>query len=80
VTTGPLGGPIGALPIQTPISPDGKFVIQGNTLTGTITIIDTKTGTLVKMVGCDPGCHGVNLGAKKSGGYYAYVTSKFTTV
>jgi DNA-binding beta-propeller fold protein YncE len=75
--TGPLGGPIGALPIQTPVSPDGKFVITGNTLTGTITIIDTKTDTLVKMVGCDPGCHGVNFGAKKGGGYYAYVTSKF---
>jgi DNA-binding beta-propeller fold protein YncE/plastocyanin len=75
--TGPLGGPIGALPIQTPVSPDGKFVITGNTLTGTITIIDTKTDTLVKMIGCDPGCHGVNFGAKKHGGYYAYVTSKF---
>ncbi|MBH0190155.1 MAG: copper oxidase, partial [Nitrospira sp.] len=76
--TGPTGtGPIGALPIQTPVSPDGKFVVTGNTLTGTITIIDTKTDTLVKMIGCDPGCHGVNFGAKKGGGYYAYVTSKF---
>jgi DNA-binding beta-propeller fold protein YncE len=75
--TGPLGGPIGALPIQTPVSPDGKFVITGNTLTGTITIIDTATDTLVKMIACDPGCHGVNFGAKKGGGYYAYVTSKF---
>jgi DNA-binding beta-propeller fold protein YncE len=75
--TGPLGGPIGALPIQTPVSPDGKFVITGNTLTGTITIIDTATDTLVKMIPCDPGCHGVNFGAKKGGGYFAYVTSKF---
>ena len=75
--TGPLGGPIGALPIQTPVSPDGKFVITGNTLTGTITIIDTTTDTLVKMIVCDPGCHGVNFGAKKGGGYFAYVTSKF---
>jgi DNA-binding beta-propeller fold protein YncE len=75
--TGPLGGPIGALPIQTPVSPDGKFVITGNTLTATITIIDTATDTLVAMIPCDPGCHGVNFGAKKGGGYYAYVTSKF---
>ena len=75
--TGPLGGPIGALPIQTPVSPDGKFVITGNTLTGTITIIDTATDTLVAAIPCDPGCHGVNFGAKKGGGYYAYVTSKF---
>jgi DNA-binding beta-propeller fold protein YncE len=77
VAAGPQGGPIGALPIQTPVSPDGKFVITGNTLTGTITIIDTASDQLVKMIACDPGCHGVNFGAKKGGGYYAYVTSKF---
>lgn len=74
---GAITGPVGGLPIQTPVSPDGKFVITGNTLTGTITIIDTATDTLVKMIPCDPGCHGVNFGAKKGGGYYAYVTSKF---
>lgn len=79
VITGPkAGAPIGGLPIQTPVSPDGKFVITGNTLTGTITIIDTATDTLVKSIACDPGCHGVNFGAKKGGGYYAYVTSKFS--
>ncbi len=77
VMTGPTGAPIGALPIQTPVSPDGKFVIIGNTLTGTIAIIDTATDMLVKSLACDPGCHGVNFGAKKGGGYYAYVTSKF---
>lgn len=71
-------GAIGGLPIQTPVSPDGKFVITGNTLTATITIIDAKTDTLVKSLACDPGCHGVNFGAKKGGGYYAYVTSKFS--
>ncbi len=74
---GAIIGPVGALPIQTPVSPDGKFVITGNTLTGTITIIRTSDDTLVAMVPCDPGCHGVNFGAKKGGGYYAYVTSKF---
>jgi DNA-binding beta-propeller fold protein YncE len=62
------------------MSPDGKFVITGNTLTGTITIIDTKTDTLVKSLICDPGCHGVNFGAKEGGRYYAYVTSKFANV
>ena len=77
---GAITGPIGGFSVQTPVSPDGKFVIQGNTLTGTITIIDTKTDTLVMMIPCDPGCHGVNFGAKKGGGYYAYVTSKFTKI
>ena len=79
VINGPKkGAAIGGLPIQTPVSPDGKFVVTGNTLTGTITIIRTSDDTLVKSLPCDPGCHGVNFGAKKGGGYYAYVTSKFS--
>lgn len=91
--TGAINGAVGGLPIQTPVSPDGRFVVTGNTLTGTITIIDTSLinpadpvasqAALVKMLPCDPGCHGVNFGAKAqsesnpAGGYYAYVTSKF---
>ena len=80
-------GAIGGLPIQTPVSPDGKYVVTGNTLTATITIIDTSKidpanptasqAALVKSLPCDPGCHGVNFGATQGGGYYAYVTSKF---
>ncbi|HWV47377.1 MAG TPA: YncE family protein, partial [Nitrospira sp.] len=72
-----LPGPAGGFSVQTPVSPDGKFVVIGNTLSGTITIIDTATDTLVRSIPGDPGCHGVNFGAKKGGGYYAYVTSKF---
>ena len=72
-----VSGLIGGLPVQTPVSPDGRFVIIGNTLGGTIAIIRTSDDTLVKLIPCDPGCHGVNFGAKKGGGYYAYVTSKF---
>lgn len=68
---------VGALPIQTPVSPNGKYVVTANTLTNTITIIDTDTDTLEKMLPCDAGCHGVNFGAKEGGGYYAYVSSKF---
>jgi len=74
---GCVDGQIGGFPVQTPVSPDGKFMITGNTLGGTITIVDTATDTIVKILTCDPGCHGVNFGAKKGGGYYAYVTSKF---
>ncbi len=79
LNTGTVGGngAIGGLPIQTPVSPDGKYVVTGNTLTATITIIRTSDATLVKSLPCDPGCHGVNFGAKNVGGYYAYVTSKF---
>jgi len=68
----------GALPIQTPVSPNGKYVVTANTLSGTITIIDTDTDTLVKVLPCSAGCHGVNFGAKSTGGYYAYVSSKFS--
>jgi len=68
----------GALPIQTPVSPNGKFVVTANTLTGTVTIIDTSTDELVKVLPCSAGCHGANFGAKKTGGYYAYVSSKFS--
>jgi hypothetical protein len=75
---GIITGPVGALPIQTPVSPHGKWVITANTLTATITIIDTSTDELVKMLPCSAGCHGVNFGAKAGGGYYAYVSSKFS--
>ena len=81
--SGAISGPVGALPIQTPVSPDGKNMVTANTLTGTITIIDTRpnlatTDEIVAMLACDPGCHGVQYGAKKGGGYYAYVSSKFS--
>ena len=75
---GAITGPVGALPIQTPVSPHGRWVITANTLTATITIIDTATDELVKMLPCSAGCHGVNFGAKAGGGYYAYVSSKFS--
>jgi DNA-binding beta-propeller fold protein YncE len=75
--TGAIAGPVGGLPIQTPVSPDGKVMVTANILTDTITIVDTGTDTLVAMLLCDAGCHGVQWGAKKGGGYYAYVSSQF---
>lgn len=67
---------VGVLPIQSPVSPDGKAVVIAST-GGQIVIIDTATDTIVKMLPCDPGCHGANFGAKQGGGYYAYITTKF---
>ena len=69
---------VGALPIQTPVSPNGKSMVTANTLTATITIVDPVTDKVVAMLPCDPGCHGVQYGAKQGGGYYAYVSSKFS--
>lgn len=76
--SGEITGPIGALPIQTPVSPDGKNMVTANTLTATITVVDPVTDSVVAMLPCDPGCHGVQYGAKQGGGYYAYVSSKFS--
>lgn len=81
--SGAITGPVGALPIQTPISPNGKNMVTANMLTSTITVIDTRPGLatsdeVVAMLPCDPGCHGVQYGAKQGGGYYAYVSSKFS--
>ncbi len=75
--SGAVKGPVGGLPIQTPVSPDGKFVVTASTLTATIIIIDASTDTIVAMLPGDPGTHGVQFGAKKGGGYYVYVASKF---
>jgi YVTN family beta-propeller protein len=71
------GEAYGLLPIQTPVSPDGKYVVTANTLSASITIVDTATNKVVKSLPCDPGCHGAHFGMKKGGGYYAYVASKF---
>ena len=76
--SGAVTGPLGGLPIQTPVSPDGKVMVTANILTDTITIVDTTSDTLVTSLPCDAGCHGVQWGAKKGGGYYAYVSSQFS--
>lgn len=76
--TGAVTGPVGALPIQTPVSPNGKSMVTANTLTATITVVDPTTDSVVAMLPCDPGCHGAQYGAKQGGGYYAYVSSKFS--
>ena len=76
--SGNVIGPIGFLPIQTPVSPDGQYMVTANTGSATITIVDTETDELIKDLPCSTGCHGVNFGAKKDGGYYAYVSSSFS--
>jgi hypothetical protein len=53
-------------------------MVTTNTLTATITIVDPFTDTVAAMLPCDPGCHGVQYGAKQGGGYYACVSSKFS--
>ena len=69
LVTGPKdGGAVGLLPIQIPVSPDGNYMLVANTSSGKVAVIDTQSDTLVKYLPCDPGCHGINFGAKKGGG------------
>lgn len=77
--TGPKEGmPWGGLTIQLPVSPDGKALLAVNTLSQTVNVIDAKTNKVIKDLPCNAGCHGANFGAKKGGGYYAYVSNKFS--
>jgi hypothetical protein len=71
------------LPIQTPISPDDQWMVTALTLGGKIALIDVsgEDASVEAIIPCDPGCHGVQWGAKSGGeGYYAYVSSKFSNV
>lgn len=73
-------GDFGGLPIQVAVSPDNAGGVMANTLTSKLTVFDPKTDKITGWLDCDAGCHGVNFGAKKGGGYYAYITNKFANV
>ncbi len=76
--TGATSGPVGGLPIQTPVSPDGRVMVTANVLLPSITIVNTRFDEILLQIPCDAGCHGVQFGAKAGGRYYAYVSSKFS--
>lgn len=78
-------------PIQTPVSPDERWVATAVfSLTNVprpptdsadhVAIIDTTTDQVVAFVPTPAGTHGVNWGAKLGGGYYAYVTNQHSNV
>ncbi|MCI0675848.1 MAG: hypothetical protein L0Y42_08755 [Phycisphaerales bacterium] len=78
-------------PIQTPVSPDEKWVATAVLSLTTVprppagsadhvAIIDTSTNEIVKYVATPAGTHGVNWGAKLGGGYYAYVSNQHANV
>ena len=73
-----LGDTGAGLPIQTPVSPDGRWMVTAQVLGSKVTVLETTGDTIVATLDCDPGCHGVQWGAKDGGGYYAYVSSKFS--
>jgi len=78
-------------PIQTPVSPDEKWVATAvfslttveRSSTGSadyVAIIDTHSNQVVANVPTPAGTHGVNWGVKLGGGYYAYVTNQHANV
>jgi YVTN family beta-propeller protein len=78
-------------PIQTPVSPDEKWVAtavisltnvphQPTNSPDHVALIDTSTNQVVKFIATPAGTHGVNWGAKLGGGYYAYVTNQHANV
>ncbi|MEO9364770.1 MAG: hypothetical protein ABI341_01515 [Nitrososphaera sp.] len=87
---------VNGTPIQSPITPDGRYVISANS--GGLFVIDDEKHakpaiTVVKLDYEDPskidvalvipgyaGTHGVSYGYKQGGGLYAYVTAKFAPV
>ncbi len=73
-------GHFGGLPIQVALAPDNSGALGANTFSSNLTVFDPKTDKVVAWLPCDAGCHGVNFGAKKGGGYYGYVTSKFANI
>lgn len=79
------------VPIQTPVSPDERFVATAvMSLTSVsrasigsadyVAIIDTSSDEIVAHVPTPAGTHGANWGAKLGGGYYLYLTSQFSNV
>jgi DNA-binding beta-propeller fold protein YncE len=76
--SGERTGPWGGLTIQLPVSPDGEALLAANTLSQTVSVVDPETNALVAELPCNAGCHGINFGAKEGGGYYAYVSNKFS--
>jgi hypothetical protein len=80
---------VGSIPIQSPVSPDGRYVVTANA--GgigakpmiTVTELDynnPQNSRVVAELPGYPGSHGVEYGFKKGGGLYAYVSNKFAPV
>jgi len=76
---------VGAVPIQSPFSPDGKWIVVANTGSATASIIavDQANPANIRLVGeakAYKGAHGVAYGFKQGGGFLAYVTNKYAPV
>jgi plastocyanin/DNA-binding beta-propeller fold protein YncE len=75
---------VGAVPIQSPFSPDGRWVVVANTGSATASVIavadDPAKIRVVSEAKAYKGAHGVAYGFKQGGGFLAYVTNKYAPV
>ena len=76
---------VGAVPIQSPFSPDGRYVVVANTGTANVSVIavdydDPAKIRVVSEAAAYRGAHGVAYGFKQGGGFLAYVTNKYAPV
>jgi plastocyanin/DNA-binding beta-propeller fold protein YncE len=76
---------VGAVPIQSPFSPDGRWVVVANTGSATASIIAVDQANpgnirVVNEAKAYKGAHGVAYGFKQGGGFLAYVTNKYAPV
>jgi DNA-binding beta-propeller fold protein YncE/plastocyanin len=76
---------VGAIPIQSPFSPDGRFVVVANTGSANVSVIsvDYEDPARIRVVAelpAYPGAHGVAYGFREGGGFLAYVTNKYAPV
>lgn len=71
---------LGPGPIQTVISPDGKFVLVPMSGSGEVAVVSTKNWELLKKIPkVGAGAHGVAYGRRQDGKWYAYISNKFAT-
>lgn len=71
---------VGSGLIQVPFTPDDRWAVQAISGAGEVAIIDAQTDQIVKRIKTHLGAHGVVFGLKEGGGWYAYVSHKFSDV
>ena len=71
---------VGKLLIQVPFTPDSTLAVQTSSGTGEVIIIDAQKDEVAKRLKTHPGAHGVAIGNKQGGGWYAYVSHKFADI
>jgi len=62
--------PVGSIALQTPPSPDNRYIVVNLAKAAKAAIIDTTTDTVISIADCGSGCHGSAYGPKRGGGFY----------